>query len=175
MKLPKIVWIEQQVFEKIPLYIIVLTTLFIGFDVYINLNIKNKSQDLIQVEQALEKHPRIVTEQFSKKVDLGENSCPNFNAGNPNAPLKVKIFESDTCPFCVAQNKVFDEILPEYGDLFYVEWYELNPCPEEAQRYQISGVPTFIFSARGMEKPSTYGFLDKQQLVDYICGVSKQC
>lgn len=175
MSLPKIIWTEQQIFKKTPLYLVILATVFIGFDVYINLNIKNKSQDISQIEKAIEKPPRVVAEQFSKKIELGENNCPNMQAGNPEAPLKFKVFESETCPFCVAQNKVLDQILPEYGDLFYAEWYELGPCAEEAQRYQISGVPTFIFNAQGIEKPSTYGFLDKQQLTEYICKVSEQC
>ncbi|OGC52389.1 hypothetical protein A2982_00845 [candidate division WWE3 bacterium RIFCSPLOWO2_01_FULL_39_13] len=175
MSLPKIVWTEQQIFKKTPLYLVILATVFIGFDVYIYLNIKNKSQDINQIEKAVEKPPRVAAGQFGKKIELGENNCPNIKAGNPDAPLKFKIFESETCPYCVAQNKVLDQILPEYGDLFYAEWYELSSCADEAQKYQISGVPTFIFNAYGIEKPSAYGFLDKQQLTDYICKVSKQC
>ena len=175
MSQPRIIWTEQQIFKKTPLILVVLVTVFIGFDVFINLNIKNRSQDISQIEQAIEKPPRIVADLFSKKVELGEKSCPNIAAGNPDAPLKVKIFESETCPYCVAQNKVLDQILPEYGDLFYAQWYELGSCADEAQKYQISGVPTFIFNARGEEKPSAYGFLDKQQLTNYICKVSEQC
>lgn len=68
-----------------------------------------------------------------------------------------------------------DELLPRYGDLFYGEWYEVTDCPQESQRYKISGVPTFIFNAKGVEKDPAYGFLDKQQLIDYICRVSEQC
>ncbi|OIP57279.1 MAG: hypothetical protein COX79_04195 [Candidatus Levybacteria bacterium CG_4_10_14_0_2_um_filter_36_16] len=175
MRLPKIIWTEQQIFKKTPLFLVVLVTMFIGFDVYINLNIKNKGQDISQIEKAIEKPPRVITEQFGKKIELGEKNCPNSKAGNPDAPLQFKLFESETCPYCVAQNKVLDQILPEYGDLFYGEWYDLSSCVEEAQQYKISGVPTFIFTARGIEKPSTYGFLDKQQLTDYICNVSEQC
>ncbi len=175
MSLPKIVWTDQQIFKKTPLFLVVLVTLFIGFNVYMNLNIKKTSQDIVQIEKAADKPPRIVTEQFSKKIELGENSCPNIKAGNPDAPLKFKVFESETCPYCVAQDKVFDQILPEYGDLFYGEWYGLSSCAQDAQKYQISGVPTFIFTAYGVEKPPAYGFLDKQQLVGYICKVSEQC
>lgn len=175
MSLPKIVWTDQQIFQKAPLILVVLATLFIGFNVYLNLSIKNTSQDLLQIEKAKKKPPRIISGQFSQKIDLGEKNCPNTKAGNPEAPLKFKVFESQTCPYCVAQNKVLEQILPEYGDLFYGEWYELSSCPEEAQKYRISGVPTFIFTAQGVEKPSAYGFLDKQQLVDYLCKVSEQC
>jgi len=175
MNLPKIVWIEQQVFKKTPLFLVVLVTLFIGFNVYMNLSIKKTSQDIAQIEKAADKPPRIVNTQFSKKIELGEKSCPNIKAGNPDAPLKFKVFESETCPYCVAQNKVFDQILPEYGDLFYGEWYGLSSCAEDAQKYQISGIPTFIFTVHGVEKSPAYGFLDKQQLTDYICKVSEQC
>lgn len=176
MSLPKIVWTDQQIFKKTPLFLVVLVTLFTGFNVYMNLGIKNTSQDLAQIEKAADgTPPRIVNAEFSKKIELGEKSCPNIKAGNPNAPLKFKVFESETCPYCVAQNKVFDQILPEYGDLFYGEWYELTSCAESAERYQIFGVPTFIFTARGVEKPPAYGFLDKQQLIDYICKVSGEC
>lgn len=175
MSLPKIVWTDQQIFKKTPLFIVVLVTLFIGFNVYINMSVKNTSQDIAQIEKAANKPPRIVAAQFSKKIELGKKSCPNITAGNPDAPLRLKVFESQTCPFCIAQDKVFDQILPEYGDLFYGEWYELSSCAENAQKYQISGVPTFIFTARGVEKLPAYGFLDKQQLISYICKVSGQC
>lgn len=175
MSLPKIVWTDQQIFKKTPLFLVVLVTLFISFNVYINLGIKNTSQDIAQIEKAAGKPPRVVNAEFSKKIELGEKSCPNIKAGNPEAPLKFKVFESETCPYCIAQNKVFDQILPEYGDLFYGEWYELSSCTEDAGKYNISGVPTFIFTAKGVEKSPAYGFLDKQQLVDYICKVSAQC
>ena len=167
MNIPKIVWTDQQIFKKTPLFLVVLVTLLIGFNIYMNLRIKNTSQNIVQT--------RIVTAQFSKKIELGEKSCPNIKAGNPDAPLRFKVFESETCPYCVAQNKVLDQILPEYGDLFYGEWYELSSCAQDAQKYRIFGVPTFIFTAKGVEKPPAYGFLDKQQLTDYICKVSEQC
>lgn len=175
MSLPKIVWIDQQIFKKTPLFIVVLVTLSIGFNVYMNLGIKNTSQDIAQIEKAANKPPRIVAAQFSKKIERGEKNCPNITAGNPDAPLRFKVFESQTCPFCLAQDKVFDQILPEYGDLFYGEWYGLGFCAEAARKYNISGVPTFIFTAKGVEKPPAYGFLDKQQLIGYICKVSGQC
>lgn len=175
MSLPKIVWTDQQIFKKTPLLLVLLVTVLIGFGVYINLNIKNTQQKIVQIEKAVEQPPRVVTEEFSKKNEIGEKNCPYITAGNPNAPLKFKLFESETCPYCIAQNKALDQILPEYGDLFYGEWYMLNSCTQDAQNYQISGVPTFIFTANGTEKPPAYGFLDKQQLIDYICKVSKQC
>ena len=175
MSLPKVIWTEQQIFKKTPLFLVILVTLFIGFNVYMNLNIKNISQDITQIEKAADKPPRVVNSEFSKKIELGEKSCPNIKAGNPDAPLKFKVFESETCPYCVAQNKVLDQILPEYGDLFYGEWYGLDSCGDDAQKYKIFGVPTFIFTAKGREKPPAYGFLDKQQLTDYICKVSEQC
>jgi len=167
MSLPKIVWTDQQIFRKTPLFLVVLVTLFIGFNVYLNLGIKNTSQEIAQIEKA--------AAEFSKKIELGEENCPNIKAGNPDAPLKFKVFESETCPYCVAQNKVLDQILPEHGDHFYGEWYGLDSCGDEAQKYKISGVPTFIFTAQDIEKPPAYGFLDKQQLTDYICRVSGQC
>ena len=175
MKLPKIVWIDQQIFQKTPLILVVLVTFFIGFNVYLNLNIKKTSKDLTQIKKEAEKPSRIATAEFSQKIELGEESCPKTRAGNPNAALKFKLFESRICPFCVAQDKVLDQILPEYGDLFFGEWYELNFCANDAQKYGISGVPTFIFTVKGIEKPPAYGFLDKQQLTDYICKVSEQC
>ena len=175
MSLPKIAWVDQPVFKKTPLFLVVLATLFIGFNVYLNLRIKNTNQDLTQIAKTAEKPPRNVPEQFSKKIELGEKSCPSIKAGNPNAPLKFKVFESPTCPYCVAQNKVLDQLLPEYGNLIYGEWYDVSSCVEDARKAQISGVPTFIFSAKGVQKPSAYGFLDKQQLVDYLCRVSEQC
>lgn len=175
MKLPKIIWTDQQIFQKTPLILVILVTFFIGFNVYLNLNIKKANQYLTQIKKEAEKPLRIVPTEFSKKIELGDGNCPKARAGNPNAALKFKLFESEICPFCVAQNKVLDQILPQYGDLFFGEWYELNSCAGDALKYGISGVPTFIFTAKGIGKPLAYGFLDQQQLTDYICKVSEQC
>lgn len=175
MSLPKVVWEDQPIFKKTPLILVLMVVAAIGFNVYLNLKIKNTQADLTQIEKAAVKPSRVVPAEFAKKQDLGEKNCPSMIAGNPNAPLKFKVFESETCPYCVAQNKVMDELLPEYGDLFYGEWYQVIDCQKEAEQYRISGVPTFVFNAKGVEKEPTYGFLDKQQLIDYICRVSGQC
>lgn len=171
----KVVWTDQPIFKKVPLFLVLAVVAFVGFNVYLNLKIKDTQQELTQIETKSAKPPRVVSSEFAKKIDLGEKKCPSIKAGNPNAPLKFKVFESETCPYCVAQNKVIDELLPEYGDLFYGEWYQVIDCQKEAEQYNISGVPTFIFTAQGVEKPLAYGFLDKQQMIDYICRVSGQC
>ncbi len=171
----KIVWTNQPIFKKTPLLLVVAIVFFLGFNVYLNLKIKMTKQDLTQMETRAVKPPRVVSTEFAKKIQLGEKSCPSIKAGNPNASLKFKVFESETCPYCVAQNKVLDELLSAYGDLFYGEWYQVIDCQKKAKQYKISGVPTFIFNAKGIEKPPAYGFLDKQQLIDYICKVSQQC
>lgn len=175
MNLPKILWTDQQVFNKTPLLLVVLVTLFIGYNVFIYLNVKNTNQAVTQIEKASEKPPRIVPNEYSKRIDLGDKSCPSAKAGNPNAILKFKVFESETCPFCTAENKVLDKIFPEYGDIFYGEWFSVSSCLEDAQKYNISGVPTFVFTADGVEKPPAFGFLDEGQLTEYICRVSGQC
>lgn len=171
----KVVWTDQPIFKKVPLFLVLAVVVFVGFIVYLNLKIKDTKQELTQIEKTATKPPRKVPAEFTKKIELGEKKCPSIKAGDPNAPLKFKIFESETCPYCVAENKVIYELLPEYGDLFYGEWYQVIDCQKESERYKISGVPTFVFTAAGIEKPSAYGFLDKQQLVDYICRVSQQC
>lgn len=175
MKLPKIVWHNQILFKKTPLILVLAVAVFIGFNVFLNLKIKNAKTDLAEIEQATTKPPRQIQAEFTKKVILADKQCPSATAGNPNAPLKFKLFESETCPFCVAEDKVIDQLLPEYGDLFYAEWYPILDCQKQAEDYKISGVPTFIFTAQGVEKPPAYGFLDKGQLSDYICKVSGQC
>lgn len=175
MSIPKIEWISSPLFKKTPLILVIIVVSAIGFNVYLNLKITNTQQELMQIEKIAAKPPRNVPAEFAKKVDLGEKNCPSVKAGNPNAPLKFKVFESETCPFCVAQNKVMDELLPEYGDLFYGQWYQVIDCQKESEQYKISGVPTFVFTAQGVEKESVYGFLDKQQLIDYICQVSQKC
>lgn len=174
MTLPKIVWHDQPLFKKTPLVLVIAVVLFVGFNVYLNLKIRNTSEDLKQIE-TMASAPRVVPAEFSKRIELGEKSCPMAKAGNPGASLKFKLFESPTCPFCVAQDKVISEILPQYGDLFYAEWYQVTDCIKESEAYGISGVPTFVFSAKDTEKDPAYGFLDKQQLIDYICRVSGEC
>ena len=171
----KVVWENQPLFKKAPLFLVLAVVIFVGFNIYLNLKIKSVKQELAQVESQATKPARSVPAEFAKKVELGEKNCPSIKAGNPSAPLKFKVFESETCPYCVAENKVMDELLPEYGDLFYGEWYQVIDCQKEAEQYKISGVPTFVFNANGVEKEPAYGFLDKGQLVDYICRVSEQC
>lgn len=175
MKLPKIEWDNRPLFRKTPLLLVLAVVIAIGFNIYLNLNIKNTQQELSQVEKASAKSPRKVSAEFVKKIELGKKQCPYQKAGNPNAPLKFKLFESETCPYCVAQNKVMDELLPQYGDLIYAQWYEVVDCPEESRTYNITGVPTFVFTAKGVEKEPAYGFLDKGQMIDYICRVSGEC
>ncbi|MBI4038723.1 hypothetical protein HY384_02075 [Candidatus Daviesbacteria bacterium] len=174
MKRPVIVWHDQPLFKKTPFALVVVVVLFVGFNVYLNLKIKNTNEELKQIESAASA-PRSVPAEFTKRIELGEKGCPMAKAGNPNAPVKFKLFESPTCPFCIAQDKVISEILPQYGDLFYGEWYQVTDCVKESEQYGISGVPTFVFSAKGSEKAPAYGFLDKQQLIDYICRVSGEC
>lgn len=171
----KIIWTNKPLFKKVPLVLVLFIVVFIGFNVYLNLKIKNAKEDLAQIESASVRPPRVVAAEFAKKVDLGEKSCPSIKAGNPNALLQFKLFESETCPFCAAQNKVLDEILPAYGDLFYVQWYQVIDCQKDAEQYKISGVPTFVFAVSGVEKDPAYGFLDKGQLIDFICRVSGEC
>lgn len=175
MKLPKIEWTSSLRFEKTPLLLVIAVVAFVGFNVYLRLRIQKTSQELNQIQAAATKPARQVPTEFSKKNIIGEKSCPSIKAGNTRAPLKFKLFESETCPYCVAQNKVIDELLPSYGDLFYAEWYQVIDCGKEAEQYKISGVPTFVFTAKGTEKPPVYGFLDKGQMIDYICKVSGSC
>lgn len=175
MKMPQIEWTNRPLFKKTPLLLVIAVVFFVGLNVYMRLKIENKTQELKQIQVAAAKPARKIPKEFTIKRTLGEKQCPYQKAGNPNAPLTFKLFESETCPYCIAQNKVMDELLPEYGDLFYAEWYEVIDCPKEAKAYTISGVPTFVFTAQGIEKSPSYGFLDKGQLIDYICRVSGEC
>lgn len=175
MKLPKIEWTQSSLFKKTPLLLVIVVVLFVGFNVYLRLKIQKASNDVAQIQASATKPARKVKAEFAKTIQLGEKQCPYQKAGNPNAPLKFKLFESETCPYCVAQNKVMDELIPEYGDLMYAEWYQVIDCEKEARSYNVTGVPTFVFTAKGVEKEPAYGFLDKGQMVDYICRVSGQC
>ncbi|PJE61636.1 hypothetical protein COU87_03565 [Candidatus Roizmanbacteria bacterium CG10_big_fil_rev_8_21_14_0_10_39_12] len=171
----KIIWTNQPLFKKVPLLLVLAVVFFVGFNIYLNLKIKSAGQELEQIESMALKPPRSVSSEFAKKIDNDKENCPYAQAGNPDAPLKFKLFDSETCPYCIAQNKLLDELLPEYGDLFFGEWYDVTTCIKESEQYKILGVPTFVFTAKGLEKEPAYGFLDRQQLVDYICQVSQQC
>lgn len=171
----KIMWQNQPLLKKPPFLLVVAVVGFIAFNVYLNLKITDSRESLSEVSRAATQTRPPVPDEFAKKIELGEKNCPFAKAGNPNAPLTFKLFESETCPYCIAQNKVLDELLPKYGDLFYGEWYEVTTCIQQSEQYQISGVPTFVFTAQGVEKPPAYGFLDKKQLTGYICSVSQQC
>lgn len=173
--MPRFKWNEKSNFKKTPLIIIILLVTLIVANVYLNIDIKKKKNEIAKDEKISLGGARNVPTEFSKKSMIGNDKCPGIIAGNSDAPLKFKLFESETCPYCVAQNKVMDELLPEFGDLFYAEWYDVLSCKKEAENYKVVGVPTFIFNAQGVEKPAAYGFLDKQQLQNYICQVSQKC
>lgn len=171
----KIIWTSKPLEQNVPLAVVLFIVVFVGFNVYLHLQIKNAKEALAQIESALIQPPRVVAAEFAKKIRLGETSCPSMKAGNPNAFLQFKLFESQMCPYCTAQNNILDELFPEYGDLFYAEWYEVTDCQKEATQYNISGVPTFVFKVIGEEKEPAYGLLEKDQLIEYICRVSQQC
>ncbi len=112
---------------------------------------------------------------FTKKIGL-QGECPDSVGGNNDSYLKVKYFYSPFCPWCKREEPILQKLVREHGNLFYIEWFNINRCPEIADKYKVSGVPTSVFSTSDENKEySHYGFIYENDLKKLICDVTGGC
>ena len=105
-----------------------------------------------------------------------QSNCPDSAGGNNQSYLKIKYFYSDYCSWCKKEEPILQRIINEYGDLVYIEWFNIRSCPQEVNKYKVSGVPTFVFSTSDeKEEYSHYGYIYENDLKKLICDVTGGC
>jgi len=113
-----------------------------------------------------------VSEQFLlKEVD----DCPNKIGGNPDSLLRIKYFYDDDCPYCRQEGPILERLVNEKGNLFYIEWYNLDKCKKESIEESVYKIPFFTFVVDGKKIHSGGGFVKEQDMEKFICDVSKGC
>jgi len=109
------------------------------------------------------------------KVSTGE-ICPSSEGGVNDAPVQMKYFYTDYCPWCMKEEKILKDILKTKGDLIHVEWFNIDECSLTSEIYEVSGVPTFVFSRFGNRTEYQHsGFVYKKDIERLICDITGKC
>lgn len=110
-----------------------------------------------------------------RKTETGIN-CPDAEGGLDKAFLQMKYFYSEFCPWCKKEEPILQRLVENYGNLIHIEWYNVNSCPELVNKYRVSGVPTFVFSANNNQTEyAHYGFIYEKDFVKLLCDVTGSC
>lgn len=73
---------------------------------------------------------------------------------------------ADTCIPCKMMAPILEELKKEYTGIIEVKFVDVWKYPEEAQKYQVRGIPTQIFyDASGKELGRHMGFIDKEGIL----------
>jgi len=81
-------------------------------------------------------------------------------------PLQVDV-GADKCVPCVAMAPILENLKKEYTGILEVRFVDVWKYPEEAQKYQVRGIPTQIFyDASGKELGRHMGFIDKEGILN---------
>lgn len=116
-----------------------------------------------------------VDKKFSKINQLQENGCPEVVAGNKESVLKIKYFYSDFCGWCKKQEPILKELLEEKGNMFYLEFFNIDNCGKEFIDYGAIKVPTFVFKSGNFEEIIHPSFIYKKDLENLICKANGGC
>ncbi len=94
-------------------------------------------------------------------VELDEN---NFKNETENG-LKLVDFYTTWCKFCINQ----DEVLKDLSDNgFWIGKLDCDKHPEVAQKYGVSGFPSFILFKNGKIQAQFAGYHTKSQLLSKL-------
>ena len=94
-------------------------------------------------------------------VELDEN---NFKNETENG-LKLVDFYTTWCKFCINQNEVLKD-LSDNG--FWIGKLDCDKHPEVAQKYGVSGFPSFILFKNGKIQAQFAGYHTKSQLLSKL-------
>jgi len=132
------------------------------------------SMKITETQESLVELRTDVPANFSKTSLQGE--CPDSVGGHENAYLQIKYFYSDFCLWCRKEEPILQRLVADYGGLFNISWINTNSCPKDADKYKISGVPTFVFSSSdALKEYSHYGFIHEKDLKKLVCDVTGGC
>lgn len=82
--------------------------------------------------------------------------------------LIIKKFTASWCKPCEQLDKVISEVLPSYDTGVVYEKVDVEENVDEADKYQIRGVPTMIFEVDGMVKERIVGLRSGSQIKTII-------
>ena len=157
--------------DPIWVFAIIAVFIFLILDIVFNIKISETKKSLNQLNNT----NNMIEVNFTKKINL-QGNCPDSSGGNYQSYLRIKYFYSDFCPWCVREEPILQRLVSDYGNLFYIGWFNINACYNETERYKVGGVPTFIFSTYGEDKEySHYGFIYEEDLKKLICDVTGGC
>jgi len=116
-----------------------------------------------------------VSLDFSEIKKLEVNGCPNAVAGNKESVFKIKYFYSDFCGWCKRQDPILNQLLKEKGNLFSLEFFNIDDCEREFMRYEAIRVPTLVFKVNGFDEIIHPSFIYKKDLKKLICKANGGC
>jgi thiol-disulfide isomerase/thioredoxin len=98
--------------------------------------------------------------------------CPYLAQGNMSASLGIKYFETPYCVWCWIEKPALDRLAENKGSLLRLERYDMRYCRNEADKYGIVGVPSFVFITA--EKTGAYyGYIPEKRLNEVVDGLLK--
>ena len=148
------------------LIIVIFTNIAIAVIVY---QYKTKLNDLI-IQNNNE-----VSLDFSEIEKLGEQGCPDAVAGNKESVFNIKYFYSDFCGWCKKQEPILKQLLKEKGNLFSLEFFNIDNCEKEFIQYGAIRVPTLVFKVTGFDEITHPSFVYKKDLENLICKANGGC
>lgn len=78
-------------------------------------------------------------------------------------------FYADWCGPCIAMKPVLEEVENSYKDKISVKKIDVDKNPEEASKYGIISIPTFIIlDENGKEVAKKMGAVPKDQFLDWV-------
>jgi len=113
--------------------------------------------------------------EFSEIKTLEESACPSAVAGNNKSFFNIKYFYSDFCPWCKRQESILDELLKEKGNLFSLEFFNIDDCETDFIDAGATRVPTFVFEIAGFEAITHSSFVYKTDLENLLCKAYGDC
>ena len=108
------------------------------------------------------------------KDTQGLAGCPDKIEGNYNADLTIKYFYSSDCIYCLREEKIFEDLLKDKGDLFRLEKYDVNYCFGDVNTYGAYRTPSFVFISKE-EYFTRDSFLPRDALERTICRSTGAC
>ena len=118
-----------------------------------------------------------------------KKQCPFVVLGNKDANLKIKYFETPYCFYCWVEKPILEKLVKNKGNVFNIEKYDFRYCTEEASKYNIHGVPSFVFGIKNkindsndsnnqesnLKEYTTYGFIPEDKLNAIVCELTNSC
>lgn len=81
--------------------------------------------------------------------------------------ISVVDFSAEWCGPCKMMAPVFDELSGEMSGINFIK-VDVDECPDIAQKFLVTGVPTLIVMKDGKEVDRQVGFVPKNVLSDFL-------